>query len=103
MCVAKELNKVLKKEEHDLYLGAMAPDLAKIVNRLKSESHFSIHSNINIPDTDYFVEKYGSELNKPFELGYLIHLLTDKIWFKNFIKKITRGNYMKMLDGTILK
>ena len=38
-----------------------------------------------------------------FDLGYFVHLYTDKIWFEDFIIKITNTEYIKLLDGSIVK
>ena len=103
MCVAQEVNKVLKvKDEKNYMLGSIAPDIAKIVNRLKSESHFSSIINSDVPDIDYFLSKYKNEIYKEFGLGYFIHLLTDKLWYKDFFEKLVSGNSLKLLDGTII-
>ncbi len=86
LIVAKKVNEQLKKDENLFYLGAIAPDLAKLVGKEKSDTHFSDKNiDINIPYIDRFVDKYGSDLHKPFELGYLVHLLTDLYWFRDYI------------------
>lgn len=103
LCVAKEVNKTLRvKDEKNFMLGSIAPDISKIVNRLKAESHFATLTNSDIPDINLFLEKYKEELNKEFMLGYLIHLLTDKLWYRKFINEIIDGNSLKLLDGTTL-
>ena len=51
-----------------------------------------------------FVKKYRSELDKPFEMGYLIHLLTDYYWFKYYINKyINRYSKDNDIDYTAMK
>ena len=83
LCVAKEVNKYLKMDENELFLGAIAPDISKQIGETKEISHFLDHTNEDdIPNIDRFLSKYKSELNKPFEMGYFIHLLTDKYWFR---------------------
>jgi len=86
LCVAKEVNKYLKMDENYLLLGAIAPDLSKQIGETKEISHFLDHTNEDdIPNIDRFLSKYRYELNKPFEMGYFIHLLTDKYWFRDYI------------------
>lgn len=103
LCVAKKVNDVLKvSDEKNFMLGSIAPDISKIVNRLKAESHFAILTNSDIPDIDLFLSKYKSEVNNEFVLGYLIHLLTDKVWYEEFMADLTTGNSLKLLDGTII-
>ena len=79
LCVAKEVNKYLKMDENMILLGSIAPDISKQIGETKEISHFLDHTNEDdIPNIDRFLSKYKSELNKPFEVGYFIHLLTDK-------------------------
>jgi hypothetical protein len=85
LCVAKKVNNYLQKDEKLLSLGAIAPDIAKQIGETKLKSHFLNNLDDPIPNCDQFVKKYYHELAKPFELGYLIHLLTDKYWFKDYI------------------
>ena len=86
LCVAKEVNKYLNMDEKLLLLGSIAPDISKEIGETKEISHFLDHSNEDdIPNIDAFLLKYKSELNNTFELGYFIHLMTDKYWFKNYI------------------
>ena len=51
---------------------------------------------------ELFLSKYKKHLNNSFELGYYIHLLTDKIWFEDFVSKIYYNTSIKMKDGSIL-
>ena len=94
LCVAKKLNSHLNMNEIELSLGSIAPDIAKLVGETKNKSHF-LKENDNedeLPQYDLFIKKYKNELNKPFELGYLIHLMTDYYWFRDYIPKIV-GDY----------
>jgi len=88
LCVAKEVNKVLGMDEKLLFLGTIAPDLSKQIGQSKEISHFLDHSNEDdIPNIDRFLNKYEEELHNPFEMGYFIHLLTDKYWFRDYVYK----------------
>ena len=87
ICVAKEINKTLNKNQSKLLLGSIAPDLSKIVGENKIKSHF-LDKNDNIPNIGKFILKYNDSLSDDFVLGYYIHLYTDYLWFKNFIPKV---------------
>jgi hypothetical protein len=108
LCVAKEINKYLKMDEDYILLGSIAPDISKQIGETKEISHFLDHSNEDdIPNIDRFLSKYKSELNNPFEMGYFIHLLTDKYWFRDyvykFIERYTRDKVKKNITYTALK
>lgn len=108
LCVAKEVNKYLKMNENDLFLGAIAPDISKQIGETKEISHFLDHTNEDdIPNIERFIKKYRSELNKPFEMGYLIHLLTDKYWFRDyvydFIERYTKDSGKKKVTYTAIR
>ncbi len=108
LCIAKEVNKLLGMDEKLLFLGTIAPDISKQIGQTKEISHFLDHSNEDdIPNIDRFLAKYRSELNKPFEMGYFIHLLTDKYWFRdyiyNYIARYAKDNKKKDLTYAALK
>ena len=104
LAVAKELEKNLNiKYKKDYYLGAIAPDLAKQIGETKDKSHFIINSPQDIPNINLFVNKYKKFKKNDFELGYFIHLYTDKLWYEDFIPNIESNNSIKLLDGTIMQ
>ena len=108
LCVAKEINKYLKMDEDYILLGSIAPDISKQIGETKEISHFLDHSNEDdIPNIDRFLSKYRSELNNPFEMGYFIHLLTDKYWFRDyiykFIERYTKDKVKKRVTYTAIK
>ena len=89
-------------DENYLLLGSIAPDISKQIGETKEISHFLDHSNEDdIPNIDRFLSKYRSELNNPFEMGYFIHLLTDKYWFRDYVY-IPLGGNRKGLKRQIL-
>ena len=98
LCVAKKVNNYLQMDERLLSLGSIAPDMSKLIGENKNKSHFldSNSSEDDLPNYNKFIEKYKDELDKPFELGYLIHLLTDYYWFKEYIPK-----YIKDYTGDL--
>ena len=108
LCIANEVNKYLKWDNNMLLLGSIAPDISKQIGQTKEISHFLDHSNEDdIPNIDRFLAKYRSELNKPFEMGYFIHLLTDKYWFRdyvyNYIERYAKDSKKKNLTYTALR
>ena len=103
LCVAKKVNSVLKMDEKELYLGSIAPDISKQIGETKERSHFLAHKEEDVPDIYAFLNKYKETLNKPFNMGYFIHLYTDKIWFAEFIKSKLYENCVKLIDGSIVK
>ena len=108
LCIAKEVNKYLKMNEYDLLLGAIAPDISKQIGETKEISHFLDHSNEDdIPNIERFLAKYRNDLHNPFTMGYFIHLLTDKYWFRDyvyqFIERYTRENVKKQITYTAIR
>ena len=104
LAVAKELDKKLNIiDKYDYYLGSIAPDIAKQIGRSKYESHFLKNSyRDNIPNMELFVSRYPNFMENAFDLGYYIHLYTDKLWFEDCMEKITCNSALRLLDGTII-
>lgn len=104
LAVAKTVERYLNIEnKKDYYLGTIAPDISKQLGENKIKSHFLINTRDDMPNLEMFINKYPNFMNNSFDLGYYIHLYTDKEWFQNFLPKIINGNYIRMLDGTILQ
>ena len=100
ICVAKKVNEKLKMDENLLFLGAIAPDISKEIGTSKNESHF-IDNNLDIPNINKFLIKYQNEIKNPFEMGYLIHLLTDYYWYKYFFNNyVTNTKSVNLLNGS---
>lgn len=101
LAVAKELEKSLNlKRVKDYYLGAIAPDISKQIGEKREKSHFLINTTNEIPNIKVFTNKYPNFKLNSFDLGYFIHLYTDKLWIENFISKITKEDTIKLLDGS---
>ena len=98
ICVAKEVNKYLKKDEKKLLIGSIAPDIAKQINEKKTKSHF-LDNNDDMPNIERFLTKYKNYLSDDFVMGYYIHLYTDYLWFKYFIPNFIKGDYIYTIDG----
>ena len=103
ICVANEINKTIKRDSRKLLIGTIAPDISKLLGESKFYSHFLDSPNNNIPNLNKFLDKYGNYLEDDFVLGYYIHLYTDYLWFKCFIPNVIKSNYIKELDGTLVK
>ncbi len=103
LCVAKKINSFLQMDERQFSLGAIAPDIAKQVGVTKNKSHFLNEDEREDTPPHYkrFIEKYKNELDKPFELGYLIHLMTDYYWFKDYVYQFI-NEYSKDKDTTYM-
>ena len=104
LCIAKEVNKKVNKNESKLLIGSIAPDISKIVGESKLKSHFQVEDS-DIPNIDLFLKKYKDYLHDDFVLGYYIHLYTDYLWFKYFMTEIidSKKDIIKKLDGTVVK
>jgi len=98
ICVAKEINKYLKRNEKEILIGSIVPDISKQINESKKESHFLDNEN-DIPNIDKFLNRYKDYLNDDFVMGYYIHLYTDYLWFKYFIPNFIKGDYIYTLDN----
>lgn len=103
VAVAEEINKVIKKDKGKLLLGAIAPDVAKLVGDERGVSHFFENDEADYPNTDLFLEKYQSKMKDDFVLGYFIHLYTDYLWIKYFISEFLNENYITKLNGEVVK
>ena len=105
LAVAKTLERNLNIENKKAYyLGSIAPDISKQIGENKQKSHFLINSRDDIPNIELFINKYPNFKENSFNLGYFIHLYTDKIWFSRFMPNIWSGSgtCIKLLDGTII-
>lgn len=103
ICIANEINKELKRDNNKILIGAIAPDISKLLGESKFYSHFLDTPTNSIPNMNKFLDKYKNNLNDDFVLGYYIHLYTDYLWFKYFIPNIFKDNYIKELDGTLIE
>ena len=102
MAVANEINKKLKRNQKNILIGSIAPDISKQIGESKKSSHF-LTDNTDIPDLNKFLCKYKSDLDDDFVLGYYIHLYTDYIWFKYFITDFIKEDYIFDINGNKLK
>ena len=87
----------------DYYLGTIAPDISKQMGENKEQSHFLINTHNNIPNINIFKKRYPTYKYNSFDLGYFIHLYTDKIWKEEFIPKLAKSNALHLPNGTVIK
>lgn len=99
LAVCNEINKELKRNQRDILIGSIAPDISKIVGETKLKSHFLDGTGNQEPQLDKFLNKYKTHLNDDFVLGYYIHLYTDYLWFKYFMSEISTTSMIETLDG----
>lgn len=86
ICIAKKVNEKLKKSEKNLLIGSIAPDICKYIDVDRHTTHFT-RGESRIPKSKDFIEKYPNFYSSDYELGYYIHLLSDEIWFGEYLKK----------------
>lgn len=99
----KVAEKIHIDNKKDYYLGSIAPDISKQVGISRNESHFVIDTLKEIPDLNLFTKRYPMFQYNSFDLGYYIHLFTDKVWLEKFLPFFINNNYIKLTDGTIIK
>ncbi|WP_088225202.1 zinc dependent phospholipase C family protein [Desulfosporosinus sp. FKB] len=89
VCAKVELNK------NRFLLGSIAPDAYLPSKQFKMISHFANKGNGPSIDSNAFLDKYNNCLNDSFYLGYYCHLLSDKLWFSKYHKKMqtNRNHY----------
>ena len=100
MCVCDEVNKILKKDRKKMLIGSIAPDIAKLVGIDRDITHFGEYPTFK---EEEFLNKYKNNFNDDFVMGYYIHLYTDYLWDKYFIKKIYNDGIISMVDGRKIK
>ena len=100
MCVCDEVNKIIKKDRKKVLIGSIAPDIAKLIGINRNITHFGEYP---IFDEKTFLSKYKEKLSDDFVLGYFIHLYTDYLWDKYFIKRILKNGELTMIDGKKVK
>ncbi|MDE7282815.1 MAG: zinc dependent phospholipase C family protein [Lachnospiraceae bacterium] len=80
---AKEFSSIHSYGE--FLLGSIAPDSvhvkANYTRELKDISHYRFNSKSHISYFDTFTNEYNTVENKDFVVGYLVHLLSDMIWY----------------------
>lgn len=69
----------------DFLLGSIAPDAVhekeNYTREIKEISHYRFDKTSPISHFDTFMRAYATPENKDFVMGYLVHLLSDMIWY----------------------
>ena len=103
LCVAKKVSEHFHINNKELLLGSIAPDLSKQIGADRRISHFLNTPKKDVPNIQVFLDKYRDSLDKSFNLGYFIHLYTDKIWFDEFMSELVNDNVVRLIDDTIIQ
>ncbi len=106
----KYLEKFKSFDEEDMiafFVGAVAADTPNSLGKGFDEreaSHFGSSPSMSllekgkfnldgdVLDYNSFIEKYKNQLDDPFIEGYLLHLYTDKKWFKEIITELLNNH-----------
>ena len=93
IAVAKKVNKVIERNEKDLFLGEIAPDVAKLINMDRKKTHFiKPNENTDVPNIKYFKSLYIDKIKSD---GYNVSLVNARflkpIDFQMF-NEITKKN-----------
>lgn len=100
IAIANEINKKLNRNNKNILIGSIAPDIAKLIGMQKKDSHFQ-DTNEDLPHLDRFLKKYIKNFNDDFVVGYYIHLYTDYLWFKYFVPDFYNNGIIYKLNGDI--
>lgn len=104
MAVAKRVNEVLKLEDEKKFIfGSIAPDIAKMVGSTRKTSHFITKEDSDTPEINLFLDKYKKYLVNNYELGYFVHLVTDVLWFNEFLPNFVDDTYLISKTGEKIK
>ena len=110
IAIADKLYKKIKTKTninyYDYILGTISPDISKLIGEQKNKSHF-LDNNKGIPNINKFLSKYKESLDISFNLGYFIHLYTDKLFYRDyyplFIKDKFYTSIIKCQDGNTIR
>lgn len=104
LAVAKKvLESISVENEKHFYLGSIAPDIAKMIGSTRNISHFILDSeDTDTPNIGRFLKKYKKYLNNSYELGYYVHLLTDVLWFDEFLPNFVVDGCLVSKKGEFL-
>ena len=100
LLVAESLKSENIKKTAEYYLGAISPDAVHMREDYKREhktaSHFAIKNVGTAEKLAEFLEILNGTQEKDrkdFLKGYLVHILTDKLWLDTLYKDIYLKNY----------
>lgn len=93
-CVGEILKKSYKFSER-FTLGTLKPDILKLNGGDRDKTHYikriiEEQGVKNLPDILEFIQKNKENIKDEEQLGYLCHLIEDRIWFDDYVGKYTR-------------
>ena len=66
----------------EILFGSILPDIIKIAKlKTKEESHY-IEKNENLPNINRYIDINMKNEYNQYSIGYLFHLVQDKIWYQ---------------------
>ena len=80
IAISEEIRKQFNLS-NDFLLGAILPDIIKLLRKERITSHFEIDNQV---DLEKF-KKMQTNINSDLVLGYYAHLIEDKIWFESYM------------------
>lgn len=112
LCVASKLKKKYKFSDKFI-IGQLMPDLLKLAGKDKKETHY-IENVIeesgvkNLPNILKYEQSNEENIKDEKSLGYLAHLIQDRVWFDNYIGKYAKTDAndiskVKYLEYNIIK
>ena len=84
--IAQEINKKLKLDNDEISLGSVLPDLSLAHNH--GIPHFQVGDSYpdSLANPYEFIKECNNKLNT-IDMGYLIHLLTDRFYNQKYLEK----------------
>lgn len=112
LCVANELKKKYNFSDKFI-IGTLMPDLLKLAGKGKKETHY-IEDVIEqdgvkgLPNILKYEQSNQDNIKDEKTLGYMTHLIQDKIWFDKYIGKYAKTDAndiskIKYLEHNLIK
>lgn len=90
-CISSLLSEALViKDKSEFMLGGIAPDIHGLMGVPKGVTHFK-DRDVNgrgFINYERFYNTYKAVIDEPFYLGYLCHLISDRVWLDFYFKKL---------------
>ena len=106
----KVLEKINIEDENDFIFGNILPDiengyLFRDVSHIVSHpiTHYDLYPREKFSSHNRFFNIYEDNMNNKVILGYLVHLLTDNLWNKDFYEKKAIFNEKEIVGIKLLE
>ena len=91
LCISEKIRQKYNFSDNFL-IGSVLPDIYKKVSMPREESHYLEYvkykdQTLALPNIDEYMKLNISKNHDEITLGYLSHLIEDRIWFKDFIAR----------------